>query len=185
MFIFIDTETGGIGLDKSLLTASFIITDEQLKIVDKLYLSVRPDDNLYHIEAKALEINKINLIEHEKIAIPYKNAKPKVYEFIKQHSKEGADKLIPAGFGIYFDLTHVWDKLISRATWETFCSYRTMDVTSIARFLMLLGKIRSDLSGSLVSLSTYFNVYHEQEHHAESDNLATIEVLKYLIKAGG
>jgi DNA polymerase III epsilon subunit-like protein len=176
-FIFIDTETGGIGLDKSLLTLSLVVTNQDLEILEKQYYSLKPDDGVYHVDGKALAINKIDLAFHDLIAMPYKTAKSHVYNLIHTHSNEGADKLIPAGHGVSFDLIHIWDKLISRNSWENCCSYRPLDTGGIARFLMLLGKLPADLHGSLTSICEYFNIPLDP-HHAENDNLATIEVLK-------
>src|ERR1700688_2902057 len=86
-FLTIDNETGGIGRDKSLLTVYVGLFDEQFKFIDELYLYLKPPDGAYVCTAEALRINKINLIEHDKIAVPYKEGATLLYNFINKHSE--------------------------------------------------------------------------------------------------
>ena len=81
-FLAIDTETGGIGSDKSLLTAYFLILDKDFKIVDDLLLLTRPEDGVYRVTSDALKINGINLIEHDSKAVFYKKAGTLLYDFL-------------------------------------------------------------------------------------------------------
>lgn len=85
-YIVIDTETGGIGRDVSLLSAYFGVLDENFNLLDELELFVRPDNHIYQVTAEALGINKINLVEHEKKAVTYKEAGTKLFNFIEKNS---------------------------------------------------------------------------------------------------
>lgn len=179
-YLFLDTETGGIGLDKSLLTASFILTDEDFNELDVLDLFVKPDDKIYHCTAEALSINNINLIKHDKIAITHKEAAKILYDFLKKWSNGGKEKLIVVGKNVYFDLTHIWDKLISRGTWETFVSYQIVDLTTVWKMLEICGKVAVLSKTSLSNLAEYFNINFPSsiQHTSKSDTEITLHIYK-------
>jgi DNA polymerase III alpha subunit (gram-positive type) len=179
-YIALDTETGGVTPETSLLTAYFAVLDENLCVVDELDLKVKPDDGNYVVTAQALGINKINLIEHEKVAIPYKDAKTPMYKFLERNYQ--GEKLIPVGHGIAFDVVRIRPTLISQGSWENFCSYRTLDTGQAAQFLRAAGKFPDNVSGSLGSLVAYFGIKFKGElHDARVDTLQTVAVLRELI----
>lgn len=179
-YICIDTETGGITPDTSLLTAYFGVFDENFNFVIDLDLALKPDNGIYNVTAEALKINKINLVVHDGIALPYKRAKALLYEFLRQ-SYQG-EKLIPVGHGLNFDLLQVRQNLVSKETWEDFVSYRPLDTRNAAQFLRTVGLFPNDVSGSLGSLVKYFNIESIGElHTAKVDALQTMSVLKKLI----
>lgn len=180
-YIVLDVETGGIGLGTSLLTAYFAVFDENFNLTDSLYLYLKPEDDRYVVTAEALGVNGINLIEHQKRAMTYKDAKPLLYNFLKNNHQ--GEKLIPIGHGIVFDIVRVKEYLISSGSWESFVSYRTLDTSSVARFLNAAGCIPDSVSGSLGSLVKHFNLPSLGElHDAKTDALQTVEVLKCLFK---
>jgi hypothetical protein len=84
-YIVLDTETGGVTLDTSLLTAFFAILNEDFEVTDELYLRVKPDDGIYRTTARALEINGINLISHDAVAITLREARTPLYEFLRKN----------------------------------------------------------------------------------------------------
>jgi len=180
MIVF-DGEMGGIGIDKSLLTMYFMIIDECKSKVDELYLYLKPKDGIYKVEARALEINHINLIDHDKIAITYDEGGTLLYNFINKHSNNGAIKLIPLGHGCSGDLDHIFDKLLRRPNWEKFISYRRLDTQVVVQFLKETGHIPDTVSGGLDSLVEYFGIKIDGPlHDSKTDTLATYEVFKQL-----
>lgn len=182
MYIVLDCETGGIGLDKSLLTFYFQITDNKFNSIAELDLAMKPDDGIYRITGEAMGINKINLIEHDKIAIPYKQAGTLLYNFLKDNFKGSDDRYVPVGHGMSGDLDQIFDKLMKRATWETFCSYRRLDTSVACQFLRSCNLLPDTVSGSLESLKNYFKLPNGELHNAKYDTITTLEVLKRLIK---
>jgi DNA polymerase III alpha subunit (gram-positive type) len=183
-YLCFDTETGGIGLDKSLLTAYLAVYDDSFNAVDELSLLLKPDDGIYRVEARALEINGINLVEHDKLAIPYREAKHFLYNFLFKNSIKG-DKLVPVGHGVAFDTQRLKHDLISSGSWENFVSYRAIDTSNVARFLIAAGKIPATVSGSLESLCDYFKVtlaHGEQFHSANVDTQKTFAVFYYMLQ---
>lgn len=195
-YLVIDTETGGTNLECSLLTAYFAILDENFQIRDnrdELHLFVKPDDGMYHVQAEAMTINKINLVEHDKIAVSYKQAKTILYQFLEESAKlngfqrenkqDFSKQLTPIGHGVRFDIEFITHYLISKPTWDQFVSYRSLDTSSAIQFLLAAGLFPSDVSGSLGSVLKYFGIKPIGElHTARTDALGTVSVLTQLLK---
>jgi DNA polymerase III alpha subunit (gram-positive type) len=182
MYIVFDTETGGIGLDKSLLTLYFQVTDKDFQPVNDLSLAVKPDDGIYHVTGEAMGINKINLVEHDKIAIPYKKGGTVLYEFLKSNFKGKDNRMVPVGHNMDGDLQHIWDKLLGRATWESFVSYRRFDTSAVIQYCRAKGTLPDTCSGSLENIIEYFKLPKGEHHNAKYDALMTLEVLKKLLE---
>lgn len=94
-YLVMDCETGGFE-GTSLLSFYFGVLDEDFNVLDELDLLLRPKDHIYHINPEALEVNKINLIEHDKKAIPYNEGGTLLFNFLQQHSAI-PQIFIPAG----------------------------------------------------------------------------------------
>jgi hypothetical protein len=189
--IALDIETSGLEPECSLLTAFFQIVDfnpetKALTLAKdyengSLYLRIKHD--LYHVQPQAMSVNKIDLVEHHKISEYKQTAGQKLYRFLKNWSKDGANKLVPFGQGVKGDLPKIYAQLLGRLTWEQFCSYRTLDCGVVARFYQMQGKIPMELSCGLESLVDYFcpDVISETKsglHDAQVDTLLSIEVLR-------
>ena len=184
IYLALDNETGGIDPSCSLLTCYLSVLDKDLNEIDSLYLYTKEnDDKPYVVEAGGLKVNGINLIAHDEIAIPYSKAGQQLREFIKRHSQNGAEKLIPIGHNVKFDIDGVNRKLLGLHNWEQFVSYRVFDTQVYARGLQMKGVLPMDMSISLGNLITYFNVkLPGLQHEAKYDTLATVEVAKCLLK---
>ena len=183
MYLFLDTETGGIGLDKSLLTASFVFTDRNFQIKEELNLSLIPDDGIYRVTPEGMEVNKINLCELAKGALTYKKAGTELYRFLQKcYSRNSGNKIVPVGHGMSGDLDHLFDKLLNRLSWENHVSYRRLDTSTLAQYLKMIGYIPEGVSGSLSSLAEYFNLNINEGdlHTARGDVGLIIEVVKCL-----
>jgi hypothetical protein len=180
--IFLDGEYGGIGLKYSLLSLCLIVTDKQFNTIDELNLFIKPDTGDYIVCGEALEVNKINLVEHDKIAIAYKKAGTMLYNFLSKNSNAGRIKLVPIGHGFDGDLRQIFDKLISRESWENFVSYRRLDTSVAVQFLKSCDLFSESVSGSLSSLVEYFGIALDEKmiHTAKGDTLYIIEVMKHL-----
>jgi DNA polymerase III epsilon subunit-like protein len=183
-FITIDNETGGIEKDKSLLTVYAGVFDVNFKFVDELYLYLKPPDDAYIVTAEALRINRINLIEHQTKAVPYKEGATKLYDFIKKHSEDGKNRLVPVGQNVTFDIDHIHDKLILKKNWDKFCSYRIRDTGILAGSMQDAGMIDEAVSGGLYTLLDYFGVPYVKEelHDARVDALKTLELYQKMIE---
>ncbi len=182
MFLALDIETGGIGHDKSLLSLFMAFLGENCEVRSELDLKIKPDNGIYHVTAEAMAINKIDLIEHDKTAITYREAGTKVYDFLNAASRLTTTQLIPLGHGVSFDCAFIKNTIISEGSWNKFVSYRSLDTSPISRFLMLTGKLPK-LSGSLESLTKHFGIKPVGPfHEAKTDVMASIEVFKRLLE---
>lgn len=182
-----DTETGGVTTESSILTAYFElyqIIDKQFRLHDSLDLKIKPDNGIYRVTAQSLEINKINLIEHDKVAIKQSIAGQMLYKKLEEWSIiANKQKLVPLGHNIHFDIKQVTTNLISIGSWENFVSYRVLDTSIIAQFYRLCGKLPDDMSCSLGHLAGYFKVpYTGEQHEAKTDVEITVGVFKNLMR---
>jgi len=168
--LFIDTETGGLKHEKhSLLTIALAVYSDH-KIVDEKEIAIKHRD--YVVNTKALEINKINLVEHDKIAIVSKEAVQEIITFIKKNF--GDEKPIIAGHNVEFDYKFL-DKLFfneKEYLWK-YVSHRKLDTCSLMNFLIITERIKLE-SASLESAISYFDIETNARHTAKDDVRATI-----------
>ena len=195
-YLHMDCEMGGRELKYSLLTAYFMVTDAKFKVLGDLYLAVKPDDGDYVVSGQGMAVNKINLQEHDKIAIPYKEAKPLLYNFLRRHSAgivNGAAtpnwmpiRLIPVGHGVKGDIQHVISApLISEGSWEQFCTYHYIDTSVVLQYLRAIGKMPVDTDGSVTALAKYFGIKVEgEDHDCRVDTKKTLGVFQKFVAMG-
>jgi hypothetical protein len=185
IFLPFDTETGGIGPKVCILTAHFAVCNSNWDIIDELDLSMKPNETdsngeaIYTVAAKALEINNINLIEHEKTAITYSAAGGKLRDWLWKHSDNGKVKLQPMGKNVAFDVEKVTDNVLGKKTWNQYVSYRCYDITPLITYLKRTGRLALDAPESLEGLARYIN-FDFTAHTAKGDNYAGIAVMKWL-----
>lgn len=181
-YLICDAEMGGRDIHYSLLTAYFMVTNSEFNVLGDLYLPVKPDGD-YVVSGQGMEVNKINLQEHDKIAITYKQAKPELFNFLK-HMSNGV-RLIPVGHGIRGDISHFQKYLISEGSWEQFCTYHYIDTSVVLQYLRAIGKMPEDGDGSIIALANYFNVKIEgKDHDCRVDVLKTMGVFQKMVELG-
>lgn len=181
-YISFDTETGGLEHNTSLLTAYFAVLDENFKITAELDLALKPNDGIYLVKGQGLGVNLINLVEHDKIAITYKEASSILYDFLQINKTH--EYLIPIGQNVAFDAQRILTTLVSLGSWERFVSHRVIDIGCNTRFLQLLGLISPTQKTGLHDMRDYFEIRIDgQDHSAKADVLIGLEVLKCQIQA--
>jgi hypothetical protein len=193
-YLHLDCEMGGRELKYSLLTACFIITDDKFNILDELSLATKPTDGDYIVSGQGMAVNKINLLEHDKIAVPYKVAGTALYNFLKKNVavEDYGDtgvimthRLTPVGHGVKGDISHLIDKLISEGSWEQFCTYHFIDTSVVLQFLRACGKMSEDCDGSVGALAKYFEIPQNGElHDARVDTMLQAMILKKFVELG-
>jgi hypothetical protein len=179
LYLPFDTETGGLTDGSSLLTVHFAVCDKDLNIIDELELYTKPNDGQYNVSAQALEVNGINLINHDKRALAYSEAGQQLRNFLWKYSQNGKIKLVPIGKNVGFDVIKITDNLLGMKTWNQFVSYRLYDITGIVIYLKRQGKLPQDAPDSLSGLAQFFGI-EEAWHTAKGDNYAGIAVVKKL-----
>jgi hypothetical protein len=185
LYLPFDCESGGIGTEISLLSAHFAVCDKDFSVIDELDLKLKPKDvdetgsTIYKVTASALEINKIDLIEHNKVALHPSAAGQELRSFLWKYSSNGKIKLMPVGKNIGGDVKWVNDNLLGSKTWNEFVSYRHYDITTIVTLLKRKGKLDPMAPESLSGLAKFFNIDADW-HTARGDNYAGIAVVKKL-----
>ena len=85
-FILIDTETTGFDEKKHQILEVGILVIKDLKVIDEFEVKIKHRE--YTITAKAMEVNNINIVEHEKEALFEKEATERMLEFLNKHKCE-------------------------------------------------------------------------------------------------
>lgn len=182
-YLILDAEMGGRDLNYSLLTAYFLVVDENFNFLSELSLAIKPDDNVYVVSGQGMSVNKIDIVAHDKIAIPYKNAKGLLYNFLKENS--AGQHLVPVGHGVVSDIKHIKNSLISEGSWHQFCTYHYLDTSIVLQFLRACKKMPLDTDGSVGALADYFHLSIDGNlHDAKTDALLTAQILKKFIELG-
>jgi DNA polymerase III epsilon subunit-like protein len=183
MFLAIDTETTGINSDCQVLTAYFLVLDSNLDEIANLDLKIRYP--YYKVYTKALEVNKIDLIKHDREAIDFSEAKNVLEKFLNEHKPQF--RYVPLGHNINFDLTMLKNSgLLSDKMYESF-SPNALDTIVVAQFLKTCKIIPNKQSLSLVNLIKYCDIKMTgtggvQFHTAEYDIRMTVQLLKHFKK---
>lgn len=177
-YIALDTETGGLDSDTSLMTLSLIIADNDLKVLDSLYLETIPNDGKYVVSIDALKINKLNISEMNPVS--YKEAGTKIYDFLQKWYNNEEKQLIPLGKNTFFDINKIFNTVISKNSWENFCSYKIIDLSSIYQFLVDSKKMEPLPKNSLSDLAEHFDIPLEA-HNAYNDALASLQIYQKML----
>lgn len=176
---------GGRELKYSLLTAYFLATDSNFRKVGDFYIEVKPDDGVYVVSGQGMAVNKINLAEHDKRAVCYKDAKGAFYTFLSVAYKK-LGRLTPIGHGVKGDIEHCMGRLTSPGTWEQFCTYHYIDTSVVLQYLRAIGKMPEYCDGSIKALhDDYFKLTVEgEDHDCRVDTLKTLGVMKEFVRLG-
>jgi DNA polymerase III alpha subunit (gram-positive type) len=174
-FLF-DTETGGIRKEMSLLTLYGHILDDNLNILDTIDLKIKPDDGVYHVNAQGLEINRINIVEHDRIAKPLSEVKTRFKNYICGWSLN--QKLTPVGHNVRFDVKFVKTHLLE--DWDRYFDRRHIDTASVGKFLALSGIVPKLKTYSLSEMAQalMIEVNEDSRHEAKFDADLTLNVLR-------
>ena len=130
-FILVDTETTGFDEKKHQILEVGILVIKDLKVVGEFEVKIK--HNEYTITSKAMQANKINILEHEKEAVFENEATEKILKFLNKHKSESDEGYIVIGQNVQFDIKFLKHELNSLyevgmidETWEPKNSFCTM-----------------------------------------------------------
>lgn len=179
-YLVFDCETTGLLPSCNVLTAYFIILNENFEILHELDLKIKHP--YYLIFTKALEINKINLVEHDKTAISIEESYNLIIEFLKRYDT----KYSIIGHNIQFDINMLKsNKLITEKDIELYFDKDYIDTYNLAQILKIEKKISKYQSLSLSKLCNFLEISIDSEldfHDAQYDCYSTIELYKKLLE---
>lgn len=182
-----DCETGGTNEKTSdLLTLYACIMDEDYKIVDELYLKLKPNgDRLPIAEAGALAVNKINIKEHlaDPETVTYEEGSKKLLAMVKKYvQKRGRfSNMTPFGFNVEFDKKYVCEYLVPYDDWGSIFHYKNADVAQAVDWLRRVGWMPKEVA-RLADVAEYLQVPKRLAHNAKEDTLMTIDVDRKLVE---
>lgn len=174
-FLF-DTETGGVRKEMSLLTLYGYILDESLNVLDTIDLKIKPDDGIYRLNAAGLEMNRINIVEHDKVAKSVSEVRTLFKNYICGWSLN--QKLTPIGHNVRFDVKFAKTHLLE--DWDRYFDRRHIDTASVGKFLALTGFVPklNTYSLSEMALAMMIDVDESKRHEANYDADLTLKVLQ-------
>ncbi len=176
MYLFIDTETGGLNPQKySLLTLSCDLVKE-LGDAPISQFNVKIAHDPYRVGAGALGVNGINLAEHHKQAATIYTVQHELQSWLKQYHI----KPQPVGWNVAFDLGFIHAQLLEKLVWDTVVDYHTIDVCSLVELLIIQGKLPK--KRRLVDVAQHFGLDISGAHDAAFDNHLCRAVLQKLVE---
>lgn len=181
-FILIDTETTGFDEKKHQILELGILVIKDLKVIDEFEIKIKHKE--YTISAKAMEANKINILEHEKEALFEKEAAEKILEFLNKHKSENDEGYIVIGQNVQFDIKfseEMFLRVYKIKEYRQAISYRNLDLMQLALIKNLEGKIsleKQDLDSILKELNIEIP---ENRHRALTDCYLEFEALLALL----
>jgi DNA polymerase III epsilon subunit-like protein len=182
-----DTECGGLNPSTAdLLTFYGGIFDEEFKLMEELYLKLKPNDGRLPVaEAQALKVNGIDIKAHlaDPETVSYAEGKQKLVSMLKKYFKKTgrSSNLRALGYNVPFDLRWSQHHLLSQNEWESIFHYKHIDVMQDVDFLKECGWFPSDL-GSLGTVVDFLQLPKRAAHDAKQDTLMTVDVYKKLLE---
>lgn len=176
--LVMDTETGGLEAGLHSLLQVGLLVCEDGRVLDELKVNI-VEENIsdYVVTDMAMKINGINLETHT--GYTKEEAVELIIAFVKKHFTKPAQT---AGHNVGFDVSFV--KMLFKAVgavYDDVFSYRLLDTSSIARFLIFAGVIPN--RGKLGDLANYFGIdFEESKLH---DSLVDCHVTYQLLLAMG
>lgn len=184
MYAFFDTETGGLTPDYSLLTVSAIVVDPQLQIVPVydfhpgLYLRLKHTP--YKTQERALQVNNIDLAEHDQFGFTVAEASEALEAFLREaKTKLGVQRFIPAGHNVAFDIRFLQAHVLPEKKWNSLFMNPPLCTCATARFFNTANRLT--VGCGLEKLRNHFGIDTGVAHNAESDNLASIELARRFV----
>lgn len=179
--VVIDTETGGLDPDNhSLLTVAMIVT-RNMEIIAGHEWWLKHDE--YQVTDRALEINGIDLKEHDETALPAAEAIEDMLNFL-EHFRLPNERVVFFGQNTIFDKQFL-EAAVERSghtkRYRSLVSHRYIDLMSITAFLNLTGHLKTDNLG-LDAVLTLLDIEQTQRHHALGDAQMTFRALVELFK---
>jgi len=182
-YLAFDSETGGLNpATADLLTWYGAILDEEFKLIEELYLKLKPDgDRMPIAEAGALRVNGINIAAHlaDPETIPYSAGREKIIGMVRRYLKKNGrySNIRPLGQNVQFDIDWTHQHLIPRDQWDSMIHYGKIDTKTICDFFKDAGWFPKEL-GTLGSIVEYLQLPKRAAHNAKEDTLMTVDVYK-------
>lgn len=176
--LFIDTETGGLNPNEHSLLSIGLAVWENSKILDTKEFYIRHET--FNITAKAITVNKINLVEFYNTAKEPELVLTELATFLNLNFQQSLPITI-GGHNTNFDINFIkvfFEKY--NVDFNKYFSHRFIDTASILKYLYYSNIIYEDLSSSDKAFK-HFNIEVNKRHSALGDAIGTAELFSKLI----
>lgn len=183
--LVIDTETGGVDPNRHSILSLAAVLWEDGEIRGEVDILIAEDDLV--VTARALEINRIDLVAHTREAVAPREALSLLLDFVAKHYRrelDAGEQVAIAGHNVGFDLGFL--KRLCRIAGSDFpsvFSHRLLDTASVLRFLSLTGLLPAKTVASNGAFEYFgINIQAEKRHSALEDARATAQLLTRLVE---
>ena len=175
--LFIDTETGGLNpQEDALFEVALIVWEDGKRLARKVW-KIKSGDKCWN--QAALEINNIDIKEHNVVAIDQECAAHEIVEFINEWFPRNAATL--AGHNVSFDrdFLKVFIEEFACTPFHELVSHRLLDTMSVLNFLVAFGQLPPEVLSSDGAFK-HFNIEVTERHTALGDTDGTIQLFDKL-----
>ena len=184
--LVVDTETGGVDPDRhSILSVAAVVWEDGALGAEIEILIAEPD---LTVTARALEINRIDIVAHSRRAVPPAEAMAQLQAFVDEQfdsERNKGERAVLVGHNIGFDVGFL--KRLCRMAHDDFgalFSHRVLDTASILRFLSLAGRLPESAAASTNAFAAFnISVKDSERHTALGDARATALLLTALVRS--
>ncbi|MFH1238160.1 MAG: 3'-5' exonuclease [archaeon] len=177
--LVIDTETTGLSprFNKTLTVGMLLVDVEQdfLEILDENHIFIKHKN--YNLTKKAMEVNKIDITQHNLYAVPPTTACVKINSFIDKNSLH---KTPLVGHNLHFDKGFL-KVLFNQGDAFAKLHHQSEDTMYIWRNHQRAGNVPSSLRSSLREIANFFKIDYAKAHNALEDCHITAKVYQRLL----
>lgn len=177
--LFIDTETTGLSPTKhQVLTLGMVIAqikDNKINLLDEKHLFIK--HKKYNINPFAMRVNKINILEHNKIGLTPKSACKKINSFLENNSLFNTPIV---GHNVSFDINFL-NSLFSTECLDYPFHIQKEDTRLMWNNLKKQGLINPLYNSKLKTIAEHFQIDYSKAHNALSDCHITAQVYHRLM----
>lgn len=175
----VDIETGG--LDEklyTLLTLYAKIRDNNGKFVSDISLKLKENNGKFIIDDAAMKVNKINISEHKKEALTYKEGRVLLIDWLYKNTENGTKNLRLMAHNKEFEKSWIIEKDLVGDI-EFFFSRRDSICTMIVAAALQEAGVLKIESPSLKNLAKLFNIPYEDLAHDAKNDVSIMEDVYY------
>ncbi|MBA3649831.1 MAG: 3'-5' exonuclease [Chitinophagales bacterium] len=177
--LFIDTETGGLNPQLHALLSVGLVVWEDGIIIDEGEFIIQTGKK--SVSQSALDVNHIQIEQHNHKALPSKEAFENLIAFIDRHFPDKKPVTL-AGHNINFDLRFLKYFFNQHGRlFRSYISHRVIDTSSVLHFLYIAGILPDKIISSDEAFN-HFNITVDNRHTALSDARATAELFSKLVE---
>jgi DNA polymerase III epsilon subunit-like protein len=152
--------------------ATFSLENGKFKLLNEIDLKLKPHDGVYVVTAEAMKVNRIDLVKHDAVARSLDDAAIELFNFLKEESGNGSNRLVRMGHNEAFDRSFVVNNILRPDIFNRFTDYGgVLDTSCMARERKVTGKLPWNTRFKLETLANFLGVHADPKdlHTAKGD----------------